>query len=140
MTNNIRFYIPENVESRLCDKSVKKNGCGSGWNAALVPDNWFGIDFTIPCAIHDEMYAVGKTLEDKNEADRVFLNNMIRVADTKWCVGKRFGRWLARKYYGVVVNYGGPAYWADKNQPKRVVEAYVDVGTSLLKTAVKGVL
>jgi len=137
MSKNIRFYIPKNIEARLCDKGIEKNGCGSGWNAALVPDNWFGIDFTIPCAIHDEMYAVGKTVEDKNEADRIFLNNMLRVADAESCIFRSFGRFLARRYYNMVVTYGGPAYWADKNEPGRTIEAYTDVGVGALKAVVR---
>ncbi len=137
MNKEIRFYVPENVKARLYDKEIKKNGCGSGWNAALVPDNWFGIDFTIPCAIHDEMYAVGKTTEDKNEADRVFLNNMLRVADAESCVFRGLGRFLARRYYDMVVTYGGPAYWADKNESGMVVDAYLEVGTEVLGKVIR---
>lgn len=137
MSTVIRFYIPGNIEKRLTDKNIKKNGCGSGWNAALVPDNWFGIDFTIPCAIHDEMYAVGKTIEDKNEADRVFLNNMLRVANEQRCLFKSLGRWLARKYYNVVVGFGGVAYWDGKNDTSRTIEAYTDVGVGALKAVVR---
>ena len=137
MSTTVRFYIPENIEKRLSNKDIEKNGCGSGWNAAIVPDSWFGIDFTIPCAIHDEMYAVGKTIEDKDEADRVFLNNMLRIANEQSCLLRGIGRFLARRYYNTVVNFGGVAYWDGKNEPDRVIEAYIGAGASIAKTVVK---
>jgi len=63
------------------------------------------------------MFAVGETIEDKDEADRVFLNNMLRLVDagsTNW-----FTRWArsraAVKYYYAVRDCGGPAFWREKN-------------------------
>lgn len=56
-------------------------------------------------------YHVGTTLQDKREADRVFLNNMLRIigANTHfkplaWLRTRR-----AYKYYWAVDNFGGPA-------------------------------
>lgn len=124
----VNYYIPENIESRLFDKSIPKNGCGSGWNAWLVPDTLFGLDFTIPCAIHDEMYAVGKTIEDKDEADRVFFNNMMREVNSKSCFKRWYGRKIAKRYYDTVRDYGAVAYWDGKNTEKEIYSAVVIAG------------
>ena len=64
------------------------------------------------------MYTTGHTIEDKDAADRVFLNNMLRIirAHTK-------SRWLrylrakrAKIYYHAVCLFGGPYFWDDKNR------------------------
>lgn len=127
----VKFFIPEGVEERLYNKSIEKNGCGSGWSKWLVPDSFLLWDFTIPCAIHDEMYFLGKTIEDKDEADRVFLNNMLREAESKCWFIRKFSRKSAYVYYEAVVKYGGPAYWADKNDEKRVISLVKNAGMIL---------
>ena len=118
----VEFYIPKNVEDRLFSKDIAKNGCGSGWSVHLVPDDWLFFDFTIPCSIHDEMYSIGTTLSDKDEADRVFLNNMLREADDTTWIARGIARRMAYGYYKAVAKYGGPAYWAGKNEVTQVVE------------------
>jgi len=116
----INYYIPPEVWKRLVDKNIPKNGCGAGWSAILIPDKWLGLDFTISCGIHDEMYYLGETFEDKVIADRVFLNNMLRVVNTRPLCLQPFGRVLARQYYDKVVKYGGSAYWDGKNKPEEM--------------------
>ena len=117
----VEFYIPsKEVEDRLLDKSIPKNGCGSGWSTYLVPDSFILFDFTIPCAIHDEMYFLGKTIQDKEEADRVFLNNMLREANSKSCFIRPIARAMAYQYYDKVVKYGGTAYWDGKNKENQM--------------------
>lgn len=131
------FYAPDAVWVRLEDKTIPKNGCGSGWSVYLVPDRWFGLDFTMPCAIHDEMYTLGKTHEDKVIADRVFYNNMLRVVEERPRCLQPFGRILARRYYNAVVKFGGTAYWADKNNPDEMRKAIIDTtieGIKVIKT------
>lgn len=63
------------------------------------------------------MYHVGQTVADKEEADRVFLNNLLRLieAGSGWL--KMLRRRRALDYYQAVVAFGGPAYWAGKNSP-----------------------
>jgi len=125
----VEFYIPsKEVEDRLLNKSIPKNGCGSGWSTYLVPDSFILFDFTIPCAIHDEMYTLGKTLEDKDIADRVFLNNMLREADSKNCFIKPIARAIAYQYYDKVVKYGGAAYWDGKNSLKQMKSVVISAG------------
>lgn len=98
-------------------------GCGpGGFGDYLVPDTIWGLSIKPSCSIHDWMYRWGVTLEDKEQADRVFLNNMLRQilnGDTG-----RLTRWLrrrrARKYYLAVKWWGAPAYWNGKNKPEEM--------------------
>jgi hypothetical protein len=66
------------------------------------------------------MYALGLVIEDKDEADRVFLNNMIRIIDSRrsrrWLRALRLGR--AKDYYLAVHWFGGPSFWSGKNDPE----------------------
>ncbi len=94
------------------------NGCGSkgigGW---LVPDTLYGLSITAVCNVHDWMYHHGKTLEDKEKADRVMFNNGVRFIEAKsvWFLkGLRISR--LKKYCLVVEKWGGPAYWKGKNK------------------------
>ena len=96
------------------------NGCGPGrFGSKLVPDRLWGLSILAACEIHDYMYAVGETIEDKDEADRVFLNNMLRLIDKaggRWII-KAMRRHAAVKYYRAVADFGGIAFWAGKNSP-----------------------
>lgn len=130
----IQYYAPPEVWVRLEDKTIPKNGCGSGWTAILIPDRWLGLDFTISCAIHDEMYALGKTHEDKEIADRVFLNNMLRAVKDRPFYLQPVGRFLARQYYDKVVKYGAPAFWDGKNNPEEMRNAVVESVVNGVKT------
>lgn len=93
------------------------NGCGViGWKIDLVPDTLWGLAIKEACNIHDYMYHTGETIEDKNEADRVFLNNMLRLitAKTKYKWLRNLRRRRALLYYFAVKNFGGPAFWDAK--------------------------
>ena len=115
-----RLFAPPDywMASQAARRAVV-NGCGtSGWKGALVPDTCWGLSLTPACNIHDWMYHFGQNIEDKDKADRVFRNNMMRLieAGTRW-------RWLARlrrrraiTYYLAVHYAGGPAFWANKNR------------------------
>lgn len=101
------------------------NGCGtSGWKGALVPETLWGLSVTPACNIHDWMYAIGSTIAEKEEADRVFLNNMLRlieVAGGIWLL-QRLRRHRAWVYYQAVHRFGGPAFWAGKNPAHTMME------------------
>lgn len=101
------------------------NGCGPGGiGDKLVPDTLWFLNIRPACRVHDYMYWRGRTLADKSEADRVFLNNMIRIIDAK----TRWGwlRWLryrrAYKYFEAVHLGGGPYFWRGKNRPGEMGE------------------
>jgi len=98
------------VKAEICNGAGPK---GYGW---IVFDTMYGLSVTEAADIHDWMYYMGVDITDKEEADRVFLNNMNRIIETKtkW----KWLRWLrkerAAKYYYAVKWFGGPAFWENK--------------------------
>lgn len=100
-------------------RAVVTNGCGAGggWKGWLVPDTIYLLCITAACNIHDWMYTVGMSQPEKEEADRVFLNNMIRLIDAAggWSILRALRRNRARGYYNAVKYFGGPAFWHGKN-------------------------
>jgi hypothetical protein len=96
------------------------NGCGAKGFGWTVPETIWGLKITEACNIHDFMYLVGVDEEDRQEADRVFFNNLIRIieAKTKLWPLKMLRHRRALKYYEAVRCFGGPAFWAGKNEPE----------------------
>jgi len=94
------------------------NGCGAA-NAKFdfIPDTIYFTYVGYACNIHDWMYYIGKTINDKDEADRVFLNNLCRLIkrDNSWWKPKFLMRRRAKKYYLAVKYFGGDAFW-DNNE------------------------
>jgi hypothetical protein len=104
------------------------NGCGpGGWKFDLVPDTIYGLNITLACNIHDWMYHEGETIADKDTADRVMLNNLLRMIDVArapfWL--RKLRCWRARTYYNAVHLYGGSAFWADKNNGNETITTQV---------------
>ena len=115
---DILFAPPEYWKLTTKEHEIICNGAGpKGWGW-IVPDTIWGLNITHIAGIHDFGYYTGKTIEDKNEHDRIFLNNMVRwiLYWTKWKIMKwlRLGR--AQKYFSAVCIYGGPAFWKGKNE------------------------
>ncbi len=104
------FGMPEEFRTNGC------NGAGSGWNAKFVPDTIYCMNIRPAACIHDYAYLVGKTIEDKQQADREFLNNLLRIieSNTKWYYPKMLARRRALKYYEAVVAFGGVAFFKGK--------------------------
>jgi hypothetical protein len=121
MDNTVKLFAPENYWSATDEvREIVANGCGtSGWKGWLVPETMWGLCITPACNIHDWMYAVGQTMEDKKEADNVFLNNMLRIitASGGWWWLQSLRRTRAKDYYEAVSCFGGPAFWDKKNAP-----------------------
>lgn len=94
------------------------NGCGTkGFGSWICPDTLYGLNITKACDIHDWMYQYGNTIDDKRQADRVFLNNMLRLIEqntTTWdLILAPLRRRRALKYYEAVKYFGGPSFWAE---------------------------
>lgn len=96
------------------------NGCGAAnTKFDFVPNTMYGLCVCSVCYIHDFMYWKGKTIDDKEEADRIMLNNFLRLIEREngW---RRFFkpamRRRALKYYEAVNAFGGPAFWEGKNE------------------------
>ena len=94
------------------------NGCGpKGWKGYFVPDHLLWLSIKQACDIHDYMYLVGRTEADREEADRVFRNNMLRIVNSgsTYSLVRYARRKMAHYYYKVVRNDGAIYFWADKN-------------------------
>ena len=118
--NQAKLYAPPEYW-KLSKSALEEivNGCGSAQaKFDFVPDSIWFLDISPACYIHDYMYFVGETLEDKESADRVFLNNMLRLidAETKWRLLKWLRRKTAKLFYQAVKNFGGPSFWEGKNR------------------------
>ena len=99
------------------EKAIICNGCGPKGKFDFVPDKIYRLSIAEACNIHDYMYHIGTDIGDKEAADRVFLNNMLRIVERK--TNFRPLRFLRRrrayKYYLAVKHFGAPAYWSGKN-------------------------
>lgn len=113
------LYAPEGYK-RLskAQKSAICNGCGSkGFGGWIVPDTIWGLSIEEACNIHDYMYHHGKTNAEKEAADRSMLNNMIRIIEQdgkQWWWLVRLRKIRAHNYYLSVKNFGGAAFWDNK--------------------------
>lgn len=98
------------------------NSCGPKGFDWLIPDSLCGLSVKAACEIHDFMYYAGETIADKEQADRTFLNNMLRIieANTEYEWLKCLRKHMAYKYYCAVRNFGGPAFWEGKNAPEEL--------------------
>jgi hypothetical protein len=115
----MKLFAPQSYwNAPLAVKEEITGGCGTGkLGDYLAPDTVWFLSIKKACQIHDWMYFIGETYEDKKEADRVFLNNMNRIIDanTKWFWLRRRRRARAKFYYKAVKYYGGRAFWKGKN-------------------------
>ena len=104
------------------DRDKKCNGCGSGWNAKLVPDRIYLLNITRACCIHDYMYEVGTTIADKRIADCIFFINLKRLIDEdkNFIRNNRFVKRrmknIAKIYYKFVVEFGDDAFFNGKEK------------------------
>lgn len=93
------------------------NGCGAR-DGIDVPDTVYLLSIKRACNIHDYMYQVGTTAEEKIEADRTFLANMnaiIKKESVFFLKGPRMVR--AREYYLAVKYFGHDAFYNAKPIP-----------------------
>jgi hypothetical protein len=101
-------------------KDFESFGCGpGGLGDLLVPDTVYFLSIRPACRIHDWYYRFfpGNSEDDRKRADRIFLNNMLRIVD--FHTNFKVLRWLRKrrcnKYYFAVRAFGGPSFWADRN-------------------------
>jgi len=88
------------------------NGCGSAKaKFDFVPDTIWGLRITEACFIHDWCYYIGKTEEDKEFADLMFLGNMLKLIQTGKRVLRPLRRRRALKYYEAVTILGDKAFY-----------------------------
>ena len=95
-------------------------GCGpGGWGDWMVPDTLWGLPVTEACRIHDWYYRFHwqDTEEARERADKILLNNMIRIieARTKCKLLLKLRLTRAHTYYKMVRKFGAPAYFEERN-------------------------
>jgi len=116
----VELYEPESYKiADPVEKFKICNGCGAANSKFdFVPDSIYLLNINRACNVHDWMYHHGRTKKDKQEADRVFLNNLLTLIEAEASIVGRllkpFRRRRALKYYEAVVGLGGPAFWANK--------------------------
>lgn len=116
----VTLYAPRSYcNATPAERAEVGGGCGpGGLGDLLVPDSIVGMSIWVACHIHEWMYERGRTLADKDEADRVFLNNMVRLVEA--APGnrdlKRRRLDSAWHCYQAVSRWGGPAFWDGKNK------------------------
>lgn len=122
----VELYAPAGYWELTSDQRACYNGCGtSGWKGAVVPETMWGLNVTRACNIHDHMYKFGRSELDRQEADRVFLNNLLRIIDAKggWLAWPR--RYRAMTYYNFVNKFGSVHFWDGKNRAKNLAKVAV---------------
>ncbi len=92
------------------------NGCGAAGSWFRPPAKIWGTSIIEACIIHDHAYYTGSNYDDKKEADKDFLDNMLTLIDrrSRWYKPTRFQRWRAKRYYQAVKYYGGAAFRGSK--------------------------
>jgi len=89
------------------------NGCGpEGWKEKIVPDAILGVDISQACAIHDVEYGIGQSIDQKDLADKRFLDNMLTLIERG--SSNNLMRWIrnnrAMTYYNAV-SIAGSSYF-----------------------------
>ena len=101
---------------------VRTNGCGAMggfFSKVKVPDILNGVDESMPCRIHDYDYSIGKTEEDKINADWRLFHNMLHLSYLKYNDDAHELRHSVRDcwaYYEAVSKFGRSAFWDGKNK------------------------
>jgi hypothetical protein len=98
------------------------NGCGAkGWKFDIIPDTIWGLNITLACDIHDYMYYIGTSQEDKDYADILLFINLIKIIDanTDNIFIKILRHNRAYVYYQAVALAGNEAYWEGKDDSRR---------------------
>ena len=77
----MKLFAPQSYwNAPLTVREEMTGGCGPGRiGDYFVPDTIYGLNVKKACKIHDWMYFLGEVQKDKKKADRVFLNNMLRI-------------------------------------------------------------
>ncbi len=99
------------------EKSEICNGVGPKGLGWLFPNtNWL-LDMSEAADIHDYMYNIGESLNDKREADNIFLENLILIINREsryeWVRKRRLCR--AELMFQAVDKFGESAFFANKD-------------------------
>lgn len=99
---------------------VGRGGCGPGGiGDYFVPDTILGISVYPACPPHDYDYTVGKTKEDKEQADLRLSRNLFRIVDIECPKAldpdkNKFATAMAQCYYLAVHKFGDDSFYRGK--------------------------
>ena len=115
-----KLFAPQSfLNATILELCEVCNGCGAAGSWIRPPKRMYGTNMVSAFHIHDWMYSEGITIEDKEKADRVMLNNLnrlIKIDSRKWYKPSFLQRRRALKYYLAVKYFGGPAFWDGKSK------------------------
>lgn len=96
------------------EKNLICNGVGAAdaWINCLIPKTLYGLDITEIANIHDYMYYIGETKDDKDFADDTFLKNMNTLIDKNSWWLRFLRKRRAYKYYLAVNLFGDEAFFS----------------------------
>ena len=94
------------------------NGAGAA-NGLSFPNTFYGLNVRPAFDVHDWDYHHGKTLDDKDKADKYMLLNLMEIIESQKgfanTILKPLRRRRALKYYEAVVTFGNDAFFAGKS-------------------------
>ena len=93
------------------------NACGAKNSRLPVPQTAYGMSLKPMCHVHDFDYHAGKTIGNKDMADRRMKNNGQRLIEMRssWVLST-LRRARVYSYYLMVHRFGGPAFWDGKTK------------------------
>lgn len=105
-------------EASLYELELVCNGCGAAdAKFDFIPDTIYFTYIGYACHIHDWRYDEGLTVEDKQEADEEFLDNLYLIIKLKdeWWKPTFLMRQRAKEYFLGVEKFGDDAFWKGKD-------------------------
>lgn len=117
----IPLYLECSADYRTMPEAERDAKCGCGTERSkAVPDTVYGLSIKPACCIHDYDYSVGKTDQDKIDADYRFLRNMLAIINnapgTINALLRMPRRRRALKYYEAVNRFGHGPFWSGKER------------------------
>jgi hypothetical protein len=82
--DGVTFIVPEGFQFIDLPIAQYPNFCGagSGIREKLIPDQWFGVRFSIACHVHDEMWSIRpKSWLTYHASNSIFARNMFVIID-----------------------------------------------------------
>ncbi len=122
-TPNKMLLLPKVITDLTPDQLKDiSNGCGpASMKVKLIPDSILDCDFFPACCGHDATYYFGQDEWDKEEADILFLANMLREVNRQFPgdglierLKRKTARHAAWEYFVAVADWGKKSFWKDK--------------------------
>ena len=105
-------FLSKEVKAAVC------NGAGAkdDWKSQFIPEKLLGLNCTECFNIHDYMYYIGTSPEDKCYADMTLLINLVRTINNRGGILSFPRRFFAITYYDFVYDFGHAAFYKQKEK------------------------